>query len=89
MAEEGTPITNADAGSFGSNYVICQRTGFRVKVKKGLRQEWNGTLVRADSYEERHQQDFVRSKAEGLPGAQRPEQADRFLADNEVRAADL
>lgn len=60
------------------NYLICDRTGFRVRVSEGLRQEWTGALVRAESWEPRHQQDFVRARAEHSKGSPRPEQQDTF-----------
>ena len=64
-----------------SNYLICERTGFRVSVKEGLRREWTGAMVRKQSWEARHPQDFVRSKMESQKGSERPEQTDRFISD--------
>ena len=82
--------TNADATTdVPNNYLICDRTGFRVTVAEGLKEEWNGLMVWAESWEPRHPQDFVRSKGEQITGSIRPEQDDNFLTTNEVTAADL
>lgn len=40
---------------------ICDRTGFKVKASN-TRKEWNGLIVRAESWEPRHPQDFVRGR---------------------------
>jgi hypothetical protein len=73
-------ISNSTATEDSSNkYNICQRTGFRVKPYQ-LRKEWNGSLVRDESWEQRHPQEFIRPLAEDLHGAQRPESSDTFLA---------
>ena len=69
---EGTPIVNTDATEVDSSYEICQRSGFRVKAGT-LIQEWTGLWVKPEFFEPRNMQDFVRSKAERLTGAQRPE----------------
>lgn len=45
----------------GSNYVQCDRTGFKIRVEDA-RREWNGQLVDKRVFERRHPQDFVRSK---------------------------
>lgn len=87
-------ITNSSATTdVPSNYLICDRTGFKVRVKDGLRKEWNGWMVRAESWESRHPQDFVRSRGEDLEGSPRPEHADRFIGTdiypNGVTAGDL
>jgi hypothetical protein len=75
-----TAITNSTATEDTSNrYNICQRTGFKVKPGS-LMKEWNGALVRSDSYEPRNIQDFVKGKAESLTGAIRPEADDQFIA---------
>lgn len=52
----------------GSNNVICDRTGFKVKVEE-CSFEWNGLFVMNSVWEERHPQDFVR----GVPDDQNPE----------------
>lgn len=81
--------TNSDATDVPNNYLICDRTGFKIAVKPGLRQEWNGLMVRGKSWEARNAQDFVRSRSEDLNSSQRPEQSDTFLATNEVSTSDL
>lgn len=82
--------TNSDATTdVPSNYLICDRTGFRVSVAEGLVEEWTGARVRARSFESRHPQDFVRGSSEQQKGSDRPEQTDRFLGTNEVQASDL
>jgi hypothetical protein len=73
----------------GSNNVICDRTGFKMKVED-CSFEWNGLFVRKDSWEARQPQDLLR----GLPDDQRsevsrPGNVDVFLADNEVTPDDL
>jgi len=72
-----------------SNYEICDRTGFRVLPGQLVR-EWNGAMVRRESWEARHPQDFVRGRAERQRGSPRPEPADTFIADNDqVTVSDL
>ena len=43
----------------GDFYRICDRTGFKVRASETAK-EWNGLIVRDQSYETRHPQDFVR-----------------------------
>lgn len=52
----------------GANYYqhgdfnrICDRCGFKVKASD-TRKEWNGSIVCASHYDERHPQDFLRGK---------------------------
>lgn len=80
----------SDAGYIsGDPWVICDRTGFKVRMSE-TRREWNGSRVRWQSFEERHPQDFVRGVVDrqAVPDA-RPEAEDVFLATNEVQASDL
>lgn len=42
----------------GDFYRICDRTGFKVRAKR-TRKEWNNLIVREQSWEPRHPQDFV------------------------------
>jgi hypothetical protein len=70
--------SNSETDS-GGRYNICQRTGFKV-LPGELLQEWNGLLVRPESFEARHPQDFVRSKAERQTGPQNPEPDDTFIS---------
>ena len=62
-----------------SRYNLCQRTGFRVKPHE-LVEEWNGTLVRPESFEYRHPAEFVRPLAEELTGPVRSEPSNSFVA---------
>lgn len=72
-----------------SNYEICDRTGFRVMPGE-LVKEWNGAMVRRESWEARHPQDFVRGRPEHPKGSPRPEQPDTFIADDDqIGASDL
>lgn len=43
----------------GSFYRVCDRTGFTVRAEN-TRKQWNGLIVRKESWEARHPQDFVR-----------------------------
>ena len=70
---------NTDATEVPSNYLICDRTGFRVTRDEGLREEWNGLKVRKDSWEPRNAQDFVRGRSDSQEGSERPEQQDVFI----------
>ena len=91
FGDYGALITNADATSdVPSNYVICDRSGFRVKPGE-LMKDGYGWMVRSRSWEPKHPQDFVRARAEKLEGSKRPEQTDRFIGvdEPEVTAADL
>jgi hypothetical protein len=80
---------NTHAITVPSNDEICDRTGF--KVPRGtLRPEWNGAMVRRQSWEPRHPQDFVKGRAECPKGSPRPEQPDIFIADDDpIEARDL
>ena len=75
------PPTNANATEEASNYLICERSGFRVRVDEGLKTEWNGLMVRAKDWERRQPQDFVRSIREDKQGSIRPEAPDRTIAE--------
>jgi len=66
------------------NYLICDRTGFRVPVSEGLVEEWTGAMVRKSSWEPRHPQDFVRSRPnpeEGSGGGGGAKRSRAELAD--------
>ena len=72
------------------NYLICDRSGFKIRIKAGLMEEWNGVMVRIDSFENRNVQDFVGNRAEVLEGSIRPEPAeDTFVEVNEVQPGDF
>jgi hypothetical protein len=62
----------------GDHYVICDRTGFKVRASRA-REDWTGAIVRSDSWEARHPQDFVRGKKDDqrVPDA-RPRPTDVF-----------
>jgi hypothetical protein len=67
-------IENLDATPEVSHYLICDRTGTRIKVKKGLVEDGYGSWVRHESAEPRHPSERVRSKKENFrQGAIRPE----------------
>ena len=75
----------------GSYNVICDRTGFKLK-REQCQTEWNGLLVRRESWEARHPQDLIRSKMDdqSVPaGEANPPGEDIFLATNAVSASDL
>jgi hypothetical protein len=84
-----TDIENSNAVEIPSNYEICDRTGFRVP-RGTLKREWNGLMVRPQSWEPRHPQDFVRATSDRQRGSPRPEQTDTFIADDDqVQVSDL
>lgn len=90
QSENSPNITNSDATTdVPSNYLICDRTGFKIPVSEGLVEEWNGRMVRKESWEARHPQDFVKGRGETLNGSPRPEQEDTFVDVGEVSASDL
>ena len=80
------PPVNLDATTDNpSNYLICQRSGFRVSVEEGLMQTWDGLWVRKEDWEPRHPQDFVRSRPEtNQRGSVSPEQPDSFIRHGET-----
>jgi hypothetical protein len=86
----GTDIANTNAVYHPSSYVVCQRTGFKLERDEIL-DEWNGALVRPESWERRSSQDFVRLRADKTRGSIRPEKTDTFIAayPNGVNASDL
>ena len=84
----GTTIanTNADTRSFSGNE-ICDRTGFKV-LPGDLVEEWNGHMVRPESFEPQQPQDKLRSRPDKLPGSVSPEPSDTFIS-TAVSADDL
>lgn len=63
----------------GSNYVICDRTGFKVRVERSQR-EWDGLQVRRRSWERRQPQDLVRGVMDDQSVAiARPQSPDVFM----------
>ncbi len=73
-------IENEDAIEWPSEYEICDRTGFKLRIGS-LTKEWTGVMVRPESWERRHPQDFVRGVSDHKEGSPRPEPADRFIDD--------
>lgn len=73
----------------GAHNVICERTGFKVK-STDVRKEWTGKIVRKESWEARHPQDFIRA-IEDSPGVRdaRPPQEEWFVGTNEVTPESL
>jgi hypothetical protein len=73
----------------GNNWVICDRTGFKVRASE-CQKEWNGLFVRKKSYEERQPQDFPPDLRDSqLVPNPRPRTTDVFLSDNQVTADSL
>jgi len=73
----------------GSNNIIDDRTGFKIKASNS-RKEWNGFIVEKKRWEQRQPQDLLR----GSPDRQaaevsRPGNPDVFLAPNSVKPSDL
>lgn len=64
----------------GDFYRIDDRTGFKVRANR-TRKEWNGRIVRSDSFEPRQPQDMVRGQRDdqSVPKP-RPRQPDLFIA---------
>lgn len=87
VIDPGTAIANPNAVLYASQYHICDRTGFKVPAGM-LRKEWTGAMVRPQSWERRHPQDFIRARPEHHKGSPRPEQTDTFIT-TEVDAEDL
>lgn len=64
----------------GHYYVICDRTGRRMWDDE-VKREWTGAIVGSQYYEDRNQQDFLRSRPEGRPPPfTRPYPPDQFIA---------
>ena len=81
-AGQADGIANSTAGPGEDNALICDRTGFRVRVSEGLQKEWTGNYVRPQSWEARHPLDFMRAKTtERRGGSIRPEPPDVFIED--------
>ena len=69
--------------------VICDRTGFTV-MRSQCAKEWNGSLVRKESWERRHPADYIQPLRDKLAVLDpRPEGTDKFLSVNEVTTDDL
>lgn len=73
----------------GDVNVICERTGLKIK-RSQARKEWNNQIVRKESFEPRHQMDFLRSRPDRQAAPDpRVEATDGFLSVNQVQADDL
>lgn len=73
----------------GDNNIECDRTGFKIKASDA-KKEWNGFVVRKESYERRQPQDLLR----GFPDNQsvavsRPGTGDEFIDVTDVNPNDL
>jgi hypothetical protein len=85
----GVAIENLNATTdVPVNYIICDRTGYRIAVNEPFRMEWDGLMVRKRSLDQRHPQDHLFSKPELQKGSPAGEGEDTFL-DSEVQAEDL
>ena len=87
----GTDIVNAGASTSEHNTNInhCDHTNFKQYANEPLLKDAYAGLVRKKSYDDIQPQDRIRSKIDKQPGSVAPEQADTFLAVNEVKAEDL
>lgn len=73
----------------GSNNVICDRTGFKMKVED-CKKEWNGFFVRRESWERRQPQDLLKGFPDRQqPDVSRPGTGDVFLDPGDVTPDDL
>jgi hypothetical protein len=73
----------------GDANIICERTGYKIK-RSQARKEWNNQIVRKESFEPRHQMDFLRSRPDRQAAPDpRVEATDGFLSVNQVQADDL
>lgn len=71
-------IGQADYYKHGDHNAICDSCGFKFKASE-LRKTWDGRMVCADDFEERHPQDTIRPRPESrkLPWT-RPEPETRY-----------
>lgn len=79
----------ADFYKPGDHNVVCDRTGRKFK-RSQCRKTWDGLIVRKESWEPRHPQDFLRARPDHQQVSDpRSEPDDYFLSTNEVQASDL
>ena len=78
----GTAITNAFATESPSQYIIDDRTGFRMSVREGLVQDGHlsSVMTRNKSRDSFHPQEMVRSTSDSGKGPQNPEADDVFIS---------
>ena len=82
LAETPSDLYPQNADTFEApypDYLYCDRTGFKVSVKEGLKEEWTGAMVRKESWEPRHPQELLRVRPEKQHGSERPGQPDEFI----------
>ena len=79
----------ADFLKLGDYNVRDDRTGFKMK-RSQCKKEWNNLIVRKESWEARHPQDFIRSKPDRqqVPDPRTGGET-VFLAVNQIKAEDL
>jgi len=86
----GHILLESEAVTDTSNYVICDRSGWRAKPGE-LRPTWDGLMVLPEFWEPRPETDRTKVNPEHLPGAKNPEPIgdEIFLSVNEVTVDDL
>ena len=86
----GTTIENTNSSTDSiNNYVIDDRTGFKVPIDQALRTEWGGLMVRKRSLEAEHPQNRIyQPPNDGGQGSPSPELDDSFIS-TDVEASDL
>lgn len=73
----------------GDNWIICQRSGFKIRVSDA-RLTWDNKWVRKDFWEPRQPQDFVTGRVDKIKAdVSNPEQEDVFLSANQITSDDL
>ena len=73
----------------GDALAICDRCGFQF-MHSQLQETWDGLLVDAACFEERHPQDFIRGVPERIAIRDpRPPGTDHFLSAGDVTPDDL
>ena len=85
VADPGAPVTNttASASSDFSNYLIDDRTGFKVEVRgEGLVQDGHlsSVMTRSKSRDSYHPQERIGSRSDSQRGPQSPEGDDVFIS---------
>ncbi len=73
----------------GDYYIQCDYSSFKIR-RSEARRTWDGYLVRADFWEPRQPQDFVKGTRDKISVEDaRGESVDIFVEDNQVKAGDL
>jgi len=83
VLDPGTAITNLFASEAKSQYIIDDRTGFKIEVKgEGLVQDGHLTSVmtRSKSRDSYHPQERIGSTSDSGRGPQNPEADDVFIS---------